>query len=116
MISLSTRFDRSAPPFSGADRLNVDNHLLVYVRVADDLAELLKVYLPVLVFVGKVNGLVDNLLKLGVLQIRTHHHLEDLEQLTVADVAVIVNVVNSENEWNIFRLDARARSHSQGTF
>ena len=72
----------------------------MYVRVADDLAELLKVYLPVLVFVSKVNGLVDNLLELGVLQVRAHHHLEDLKQLTIADVAVVVDVVNSEIELN----------------
>ena len=51
--------------------------------------------------------LVDNLLELGVLQVRAHHHLEDLKQLTIADVAVVVNVVNSENKWNIIRLDVR---------
>ena len=97
------RFPVSFCSVGTVDRLDVDDHLLVYVGVADDLAELLKVYLPVLVFVGKVNGLVDNLLKLGVLQIRAHHHLEDLKQLAITDVAVVVDVVDSEEEWNILR-------------
>ena len=67
----------------------------MHVRVADDLAELLEVDLAVLILVGKVDGLVDNLLELGVLQVGAHHHLEDLKQLAVADVAVVVDVVNS---------------------
>jgi len=32
---------------------------------------------------------------LGVLQVISNHHLQDLEQLAVADVAVVVDVVNS---------------------
>ena len=50
-------------------RLNVDDHLLVDVGVADDGAKLLEIDFSVLVFVGEEDGLVDDLLQLGVLQI-----------------------------------------------
>ena len=52
----------------------------MHVGVAHDLAELLKVDLAVVVLVGEEDGLVDDLLELRVLQVGSHHHLEDLEQ------------------------------------
>ena len=70
----------------------------MHVGVAHDLAELLKVDLAVVVLVGEEDGLVDDLLELGVLQVGAHHHLEHLEQLAVADVAVVVNVVDPGKE------------------
>lgn len=59
-------------------------------------AELFEGYpaIPVLVCVD--DGFVDDLLKLGVLQVVAHHHLEDLEELPVGYVAVFVHVVDPE--------------------
>jgi len=50
--------------------------------------------------VGEENGLVDNLLKLSVFQVRADHHLQHLEQLAVADVPVVIHVVNSGKRWS----------------
>ena len=78
--------------------LDIDDHLLVDVRIAYDFAELLEVDLSILVFVRKEDGLVHNLLELRVLQVATHHHFKHLEQLPVADVPVIIYVVDSEEK------------------
>ncbi len=67
----------------------------MHVRVSHDLAELLEVDLSVVVLVGEEDGLVHDLLQLRVLQVGAHHHLEHLEQLAVADEAVVVDVVDS---------------------
>ena len=76
--------------------LDVHHHFLVHVGVADDLAELLKVDFAVFVLIGKEDCLVDDLLQLSVFQIGTHHHFQHLEELTVADVPVVINIVDSE--------------------
>ena len=68
----------------------------MYVGVADDLAKLLKVDFAVFVLIGKEDCLVDDLLQLSVFQIGTHHHFQHLEELTVADVPVVINIVDSE--------------------
>ena len=70
----------------------------MHVRVADDLAKLLKVDFAVFVLVGKEDCLVDDLLQLSVFQIGTHHHFQHLEELTVADVPVVINIVDSVNK------------------
>ena len=75
--------------------LDVHYHLLMHVRVTDDLAKLLKVDFAVFVLVGKEDCLVDDLLQLSVFQIGTHHHFQHLEELTVADVPVVINIVDS---------------------
>lgn len=67
--------------------LHVDDHLLMYIRVAHHATELLERNLPVLVAVREQNGLVHDLLQLSVLQVVADHHLEDLQpwkQLSVA--------------------------------
>ena len=74
----------------------------MHVGVADDLAELLKVDFAVFVLIGKEDCLVDDLLQLSVFQIGTHHHFQHLEELTVADVPVVINIVDSEKELKIF--------------
>lgn len=59
-------------------RLDVDDHFLMYVSVADDLAELLEGDPAVLVAVREQDRLVDDLLQLSVLQVVAHHHLQNL--------------------------------------
>lgn len=62
----------------GRGLLDVDDHLLVYVGIADHAAELLEGDLAVLVAVREQDGLVHDLLELRVLQVVAHHHLQDL--------------------------------------
>ena len=69
----------------------------MHAHVADESAELLKVDLAVVVLVGKLDGLVHDLLELRVFQVGAYH-LEKLKQLSVADVAVVVDVVDLEGE------------------
>lgn len=61
-------------------------------------AELLKGYPAVSILVGVDDGLVHNLLQLRVLQVVADHHLQDLEQLPIGDVAILVHVVDTEGD------------------
>ena len=81
----------------------IDNHLLVYTHVTNESTELFEVDLAVVVLVGKLDGLVHDLLELRVLQVGAYH-LEKLKQLAVADVAVVVDVVNSERDSKAFKV------------
>ena len=54
-----------------------------------------------MILVQRAHSFIHDLLELGVLQVRAHHHLEDLKQLAVADVAVVVDVVNSARELKV---------------
>ena len=81
-----------------SDALHINDHLFVNVCVSYDFAELFKVDFSVLVLVGEEDGLVHDLLELGVLQVGPNHHLKHLEQLTVTDVTVIVHIVDSANK------------------
>ena len=60
--------------------LDVDHHLLVDVRVPHDFTELLKADFAIVVLIRKEDCLVDYLLQLGVLQVVTHHHFQNLQQ------------------------------------
>ena len=63
--------------------LHFDHHLGVDVSASNHLAKLLKADLSVIVLVVEKDRLVHNLLKLALLQIVAHHHLQHLEQLPV---------------------------------
>lgn len=58
--------------------------------------ELLEGDPAVSVFVSIQDGFVDNLLQLRVLQVAAHHHLKDLEEFSVGDVAILVYVIDPE--------------------
>jgi hypothetical protein len=68
----------------------------VYIGVPDHFTKLLKVYFTVLIFVGKEDCLVYDLLQLSVFQVGAHHHFQHLEELAVADIPVVINIVDSE--------------------
>ena len=76
-------------------------------------AEFFERDLAVAVAVGEDDGLVDDLLELAVLQVVAHHHLEHGEELAVADVAVLVHVVDLEGDCT--RDDGRRRNNTQIT-
>lgn len=54
--------------------LNIDNHLLVYIRIANNRTELVERDLAILILVRETDCLVHNLLQLRVFQIVAHHH------------------------------------------
>ena len=54
-------------------------------------------YFPISIFVRVENGLVHDLLQLFLGEVATHHGLQNLEQLSVADVAILVDVVYPES-------------------
>lgn len=98
--------------------LQTESHAHGDIGVFHHLGEFLEADLAIAVKVGLHDGLVDDLtrnmsaiwgaqrppsnlaylLQLLVLEVASDHHLEDNEQLTIADVAVTVNVVNLECE------------------
>ena len=76
-------------------------------------AEFLEGDFSIEVSVGFDNGAVDKLLKLGVVQIVSHHHFEDLEELTIRDEAVVVDVVDLEGEAKLLLLARAGRQRIQ---
>jgi hypothetical protein len=50
------------------------------------------------IFVSFNDCSVDQLLKLNIVQILADHHLEHLEELTIGNEAIVVNVVDLESE------------------
>ena len=75
-----------------------DGQLVDDIEVLDHIAELSEGYLAVKVLIGLHDGAINELLELSIVQVVTHHHLEDLEELTVRDIAIVVDVVNLEGE------------------
>lgn len=53
------------------------------------------------------------LLELLILEVAPHHHLQDDEQLSVADVAVSVDVVDLEGEMQLLLLIALGAEGAQ---
>ena len=91
--------------------LDIDNHFLVNICIADNFAKFFEIDFASSVFVGEEDCLIDDLLQLSVFQVRTNHHFQHLEELTVADVPIIVNIVDSETikKWD-YNLDLFNRS------
>ena len=67
----------------------------MYISIAHNFAKFFKIYFAIFIFVGEKDCLIDDLLQLSVFQVGTNHHFQHLEELTVADVPVVVNVVDS---------------------
>ena len=80
-------------PYSAVDGEFVDD-----IEVLDHLRELIEGDLSVLVGIGLYYGPINKLLQLDVVQVVADHHLQHLEELTVRDVAIIIDVVNLECE------------------
>lgn len=59
--------------------------------------ELFEGYPAISVLVCINNSLIYDLLKLRVLQVVAHHHLQHLEKLSVGNVAIFVHVINPES-------------------
>ena len=78
--------------------LIVDCEFIHDVEVLDHDAELIEGDLAIEVGISLHNGPVDQLLQLHIIQVVTDHHLEHLDEFTVGDEAVIVDVVDLEGE------------------
>lgn len=78
--------------------LDVNNHLFMNIRVANNRTELIEGNLAILVFVGETDRLVNYLLKLSVLQVVSHHHFQHLKQLAIRDESVVIHIVDSESK------------------
>ena len=83
--------------------LPVDGELLAdTIRIlADDSTEFLERNLTVLVEISLDDSLIDDLLELDVVQVGPYHHLQYLEELTVADEAIAINIINLESDCSI---------------
>ena len=75
----------------------VCNLILHVLGGSYDAAELFIANLAVAVLVELQDRLVDDLLELSVLQIISDHHLQHLEEFSVGNETVIVQVINPEN-------------------
>ena len=82
----------------GKISLVLDCELVDDVEVFNHVAEFIEGDLAVEVLVGLDDGTIDQLLQLHVIQVVADHHLEHLEELAVADEAVVVDVVDLEGE------------------
>ena len=76
----------------------VDRQLFDNVKILHHVLELFEANLAVAVLIGLDNSSIDELLQLDVVQVVANHHLEHIEELTVRDEAVAVDVVNLESE------------------
>lgn len=66
-----------------------------------------------MVGVGLHDRLVNNLLKLLVLQVGANHHLENDEELAVADKSISINVVDLERKAQLLLLVSLAGESTQ---
>ena len=81
------------PIFSAVNGELIDN-----IKILDHLSKLLETNLAIVVLVCLNDSSVNQLLKLNIVKIGTDHHFEDLEKFTIADVAVIVDIIDLESE------------------
>ena len=89
---------RPAETSFGSHSLVGDGQLVHHIQVLHHVAELIEGDLAVEVLVGLDDGAVDELLQLDLVEVVAHHHLEHLEQLTVADETVVVDIIDLERE------------------
>lgn len=89
------------------------SHAHTNIHILHHLRELLERDLPIAIQIGLHYGLIDDLLQLLVLQVAPHHHLQHDEQLSVADVAVAVDVVDLEREAQLLLFVAFAAEGAQ---
>ncbi|GMT09973.1 hypothetical protein PFISCL1PPCAC_1270, partial [Pristionchus fissidentatus] len=76
-------------------------HFLVNVQISHDITEFSERNLAIVVSVVEEDRLIDNLLQLSVLQIRTNHHLEHLKRFSVGYESVPVHIVDAEGKFQL---------------
>ena len=84
--------------------LAVNGQLVNNVEMLGDIDEFSEGDFSVQILVGLDNGSVDQLLQLHIVEVIADHHLEYREQLSIRDVAVIVDVVDLESKSKLLLL------------
>lgn len=82
----------------------IDCELVDDVQVLDHFGKLLEANFAIHVFISLDDSSVNELLKLDIVQIATNHHFEHLEQFSVRNIPVIVNIIDLESESELFLL------------
>ena len=82
----------------------VDLQLASHVEILDHNFELIVGYLSIVVEVSFDYSAVDQLLQLEVGQVVAHHHFQHCEELAVGDVAVLIDIVDLECEFEFMLL------------
>ena len=87
----------------------VNGELINNIEVLDHLGELLETNLSIIILISLNDCSVDQLLKLNVFKVGSDHHFEDLEELTIADVAIVVDVIDLESKSELLLLGRPSR-------
>jgi hypothetical protein len=78
--------------------VHTQRHTHAYIRIVYHILEFLETDFAITILIGLHDRLVDNLLKLYILQVAADHHFQNDKQLSVRDVAVAVDIVHLESE------------------
>ena len=89
--------------------LVVDCELINDVEITHHNAKLTEGDFTIEIGVGLYNGTVDELLELDIIQVVSDHHFQDLEQFTIRDEAVVVDVVDLESKSKFVLLACTSR-------
>ena len=81
-----------------------DGQFVDNVQILNHIGKLLEANLAIKVLVRLDNGAVDQLLELNIIQIVTDHHFDYGEQLTIGNIAIVVDVVNLESKSKLLLL------------
>ena len=81
-------------------------HTHTDIRALHHPCELFKTDFPVPIHIRLHDRLVHNLLQLHILQVTTHHHLQNNEELAIRDITVAIDVVHLEGEAELLFLIA----------
>ena len=71
----------------------VNGKLINNIEILDHLCELLETNLSIMILISLNDSSVNQLLKLNIVKVGAYHHFEDLEEFSIADIAIVVNVV-----------------------
>ena len=82
----------------------VNGELINNVKILDHLCELLETNLSIMILISLNDSSVNQLLKLNIVKVGAYHHFEDLEEFSIADIAIVVNVVDLESKSELLLL------------
>ena len=82
----------------------VNGELINNVKILDHLCELLETNLSIMILISLNDSSVNQLLKLNIVKVGANHHFEDLEEFSIADIAIVVNVIDLESKSELLLL------------
>ena len=83
-------------------RSAVDSEFLNHIQIFDHIAELRERNFSIEVSISFNDSSINQLLQLDIIQIVSNHHFEHCKQLSIWDVAVIVDIINLESKLHLF--------------